>query len=241
MSEFRRARLRSEVAGEEPHATFNTADGTWNQRAGVEERIRETMELSIPNEAIRRAALHFLALAIDNADEERGNAWCVRETERGLRVMTGRLLACEVVRSKMRVSVIGPIGDDVRGTLGAEAENDEEFKFKMVPGGLLLTFPIEHAVEAFDLLRDGFNGFVDMAMARVRRPVSASKIMSPRRLSTSPASSAASCRSQSRSPTPRDPNSSMMPRTRTISALRGSHGFAGGRRSSSTVSAPLLR
>ena len=38
----------------------------------------------------------FLALAIESADEERGNAWYVRETEQGLRVMTGRLLACEV-------------------------------------------------------------------------------------------------------------------------------------------------
>ena len=155
-----------EVAGEEPPATFNTADGTWNQRAGVEERVRETMELSIPNEAIRREALHFLALAIENADEERGNAWYVRETEHGLRLMTGRLLACEVARSKMRVSVIGPIGDDVRGALGAEAEKDEEFK--KVPGGLLLTFPVEHAAKALDLLRDGLNSFVDMAMARVR-------------------------------------------------------------------------
>ena len=67
MLEFRKARSSGELAGEEPPATFNTADGTWNQRAGVEERVRETMELSIPNEAIRRAALHFLALAIDNA------------------------------------------------------------------------------------------------------------------------------------------------------------------------------
>ena len=54
------------------------------------------MELSIPNEAIRRAALHFLASAIENADEERSDAWCVRETEQGLRLMTGRLFACEV-------------------------------------------------------------------------------------------------------------------------------------------------
>ena len=70
----------------------------------------------------------------------------------------------------MRVSVIGPIGDDVRGALGAEAEKDEEFK--KVPGGLLLTFPVEHAAEALALLKDGLNSFVDMAMARVRRPVS---------------------------------------------------------------------
>ena len=82
------------------------------------------MELSIPNEVIRRAALGFLALAIETADEERGNAWYLRETEHGLRLMTGRLLACEVAPSKMRVSVIGPIGDDVRGALGAEAEKD---------------------------------------------------------------------------------------------------------------------
>jgi hypothetical protein len=129
-------------------------------------------ELSIPNEAIRRAALDFLALAIDNADEELGHAWYVRDTEQGLRVMTGRLLACEVGWSKMRVSVIGPICDDVRGALGAEAEKDEEFKFKIIPGGLVLMFPIEHAAEAFDLLRDGLNSFVEMAMARVRSPVS---------------------------------------------------------------------
>lgn len=170
MSEFRKAGSRGEVAGEEPPAIFNTTDGTWNQRAGVEERLRETLELSIPNEAIRREVLHFLALAIENADEEHGNAWYVRETEHGLRLMTGRLLAFEVRRSQMRVSVIGPIGDDIRVALGAEAEKDAEFK--KVPGGLLLTFPIEHAAEALDLLKDGFNGFVDMAMARVRSPVS---------------------------------------------------------------------
>jgi hypothetical protein len=169
MSEFRKARSRREVADEEPSATFN-ADGTWNQRAGVEGRIREAVELSIPNETTRLAAPHFLALAIDNADEERGNAWYLRETEHGLRLMTGRLIACEIAPSKMRVSVIGPIGDDVRGALGAEVESDEEFK--KLPGGLLLTFPIEHAAEALDVLRDGLNSFVDMAMARVRRAVS---------------------------------------------------------------------
>ena len=170
MSEFRKARSRGDVAGEEPPAIFSTAERTWNQRAGVEERIRETLELSVPNEAIRRDVLRFLASAIENADEEHGNAWYVRETEHGLRLMTGRLLACEVARSKMRVSVIGPIGDDVRDALGADTEKDEEFK--KVPGGLLLTFPVEHAAEALDLLRDGLNSFVDVAMARVRSPVS---------------------------------------------------------------------
>jgi hypothetical protein len=169
-SEFRKGRSKGEVFGEEPPATFNTADGTWNHRAGVEERVRETIELSIPNEAIRREALGFLALAIETADEERGNAWFLRETEHSLRLMTGRLLACEIAPSKVRVSVIGPVGDDVRGALGAEAERDWEFK--QVPGGLLLTFPVEHAGEALALLKDGLSNFVEAAMARVRRSVS---------------------------------------------------------------------
>lgn len=170
MSEFRKARSKVEGAGDEAPATFNTTDRTWNQRAGVGERVRETLEQSVPIEAIRREALRFLAFAIENADEEHGYAWYLRETEHGLRLMTGRLLACEVTRSTMRVSVIGPVSDDVRTVLGAAVENDDEFK--KVPGGLLLTFPVDHAKEALDLLKDGFNNFVDLAMARVRRQVS---------------------------------------------------------------------
>ena len=169
MSEFRRVHPRGGLGEEEPPATFSP-EGKWIPRAGVEERIRATMELSIPNAVTRHAALRFLALAIENADEERGNAWCVRETSQGLRIMTGRLLACEVARSKMRVSVIGPIGDDIRSILGAETEKDEEFK--KIPGGLLLTFPNEHAEDAVELLRDGLNSFIDMAMARVKSAVS---------------------------------------------------------------------
>lgn len=169
-SEFRKGRSRHEVADEEPPAIFNTADGTWNQRAGVEERVRKTLELSIPNEMTRREAMGFLASAIESADEERSNAWYVRETEHGLRLVTGRLLACEIAPSKIRVSVIGPIGEDVRGALGAEAEKDWEFKF--VPGGLVLTFPAEHAAAALALLKHGLNSFVAEAMARVRRSVS---------------------------------------------------------------------
>ncbi len=167
MSDFRRVRSRSEAA-DEPPATYNT-DGTWNHRTGVETRVREMMELSIPDEATRRGALHLLALTIDSADDERADAWCLRETAQGLRLMAGRLIACEVARSKMRLSVIGPVSDDVRGALGADADKDEEFK--KIPGGLLLTFPVEHAVEALDLLRDGLDNFLDVAMARVRSRV----------------------------------------------------------------------
>jgi hypothetical protein len=80
--------------------------------------------------------------------------------------MTGRLYACEIFPSKIHVSVLGPVGEDVRGALGAEAESWK------IPGCLSLTFPVEHAAEARTSLKHGFTSFVDMAMARVRRPVS---------------------------------------------------------------------
>src|SRR5262249_50893412 len=80
MAGLGRMRSRGEVEDAEPRATFNTVDGSWNQRVGVEARVRHTIERSIPNEAVRRAALHFLAFVIDNADQERGDAWYVRET-----------------------------------------------------------------------------------------------------------------------------------------------------------------
>jgi hypothetical protein len=169
MSEFRKNRPRGEVGGEEPPATYDTAHGTWSQRAGVGERVRDTMEQSNPNEATRRAACELLALIIDNADQQRPDAWCIKETDRGLRVLTGRLLACELSRSNMRVSVIGPIGEDIRRDLGADAEKDEDFK--KLQGGVTLTFPIDHAANALSLLKNGVDDFVEMAMARVRSPV----------------------------------------------------------------------
>src|SRR5688572_22175448 len=103
VAEFRKARPKTD--GEDAPAEFS-ADGTWNQREGVEERVRQMMEISIPDGPMRGPALHFLAAAIENADEERSDAWCLRDTGKGLRLMTGRLFACEVARSKMRVSVI---------------------------------------------------------------------------------------------------------------------------------------
>jgi hypothetical protein len=114
------SRPKEEVQGEDP--AFNPVDGTWNVRASVEERVRE-MELSIVNESIRHAALDFIGMAIDAADEERSDA-CVsekRNTDFDLwQAACWRARLCEVHRSKMRVSVIGPINDDVRGALGAE-------------------------------------------------------------------------------------------------------------------------
>lgn len=42
---------------------------------------QEMMETSIPDESLR-AALHFLAAAIENADEERSDGWCLLDIER---------------------------------------------------------------------------------------------------------------------------------------------------------------
>jgi hypothetical protein len=170
MQEFMGAKTGVERADEEPPATFDEAEGAWTLRDGVEDRIRGKLERSIPNAEARRSALTLLAFAIENADEERGDAWYVKETSHGLALMAGRLLACKVTRSRAHISVIGPIADEVRAVVGAEPEDDDEFK--KVPGGVLLTFPVEHSGEALRLLRDGINSFVDLAMARVRRAVS---------------------------------------------------------------------
>ena len=111
-----------------------------------------------------------MAAAIECADAERSNAWYLGETDRHIRLMTGRLFACGIVPSKVRVSVIGPISEDVRVILGAEAEDDAEFKW--IPGGVILTFPAERAAEALTLLKHGLNSFIEAAMAKVRRSVS---------------------------------------------------------------------
>jgi hypothetical protein len=163
-------KLTNDGQQHKPPAIFDAADGTWKQRPGVEERIRKTLERLIPNEATRREALRFMAAAIECADAERSNAWYLGETDRHLRLMTGRLFACAIVPSKVRVSVIGPISEDIREILGAEAEDDAEFKW--IPGGVILTFPAERAAEALTLLKHGLNTFIEAAMAKVRRSVS---------------------------------------------------------------------
>jgi hypothetical protein len=170
MQEFRGLKAGVEGTDEEPPATFDEAEGAWTLRDGVEDRIREKLERSIPNAEARRSALTLLAFAIENADEERADAWYVKETSHGLALMAGRLLACKVTRSRAHISVIGPIADEVRSVIGAEPEDDDEFK--KVPGGVLLTFPVEHSGEALRLLQDRINSFVDLAVARVRRAVS---------------------------------------------------------------------
>src|SRR3989442_10264907 len=106
------------------------------------------------------AALELLAYAIENADEERADAWYLRETAHGIALMAGRMLACKVTRSKAQISVIGPVADEIRAVIGAEPEDDEEFK--KIPGGILLTFPLENADKGLVFFKDGLKSFVDI-------------------------------------------------------------------------------
>ena len=76
-------------------------------------------------------SVELLAWAIEAADKDRSDAWYLRETSHGLRLMAGRLLACGLRRSRLRISVIGPVSDDVLGKLGGEIEDG----FKWIPGG----------------------------------------------------------------------------------------------------------
>jgi hypothetical protein len=81
--------------------------------------------------------------------------------------MTGGLLACELTRKKIKLSVVGPISEDARAALGCDSDDDVELQ--VIPGGLILTFPADRAGEAKDEVKDGLNNFVDLAMARMRR------------------------------------------------------------------------
>lgn len=75
----------------------------------------------------------MLAFAIENADEERTDAWYVKETSHGLALMAGRFLACKVTRSRAQVSIIGPVVEEVRAAIGVQSGDDDQFK--KIPGG----------------------------------------------------------------------------------------------------------
>ena len=169
IAKLRTVRPKLKVPDDEPSASFNAADGTWNERPGVRERIRQKLELEIPNVATRHEALRLLALTIEIADRERGSAWYVREKDRGLRVFVGRLLACAISPFRIRVSVIGPVSEGVRKAIEANAEKEEEFR--QIPGAIILSFPVKSAAEAIPLLKDAFSKFVEEAVVRVRRSV----------------------------------------------------------------------
>ena len=142
---------------------------TWPVDPARVAEIRDKIERAIPDENTRLSVLRFLAYAIENADEERSDAWCLRETSRGLALMTGRLLACKVTRGGVKVRVLGPLPPDTASALNGEAIEAEEWK--KIPGVVFLILTAEKAKDVLDLLKNPFNQFVDQAMARVRRTV----------------------------------------------------------------------
>jgi hypothetical protein len=168
MVEFRRTKKKSEAPVEENSAVFDAVSGVWQMRPGIGDRIRSKIEEWIPDEGVRRGALEFLAFAIENADEERGDAWHCREIDKGIRLTTGRLYACEVAHTHLKISVVGPIDDETRAAVAADS--DDETEFKKIPGGVFLKIPVDRAPQALGLLKSNFNAFVDLAMARVRTP-----------------------------------------------------------------------
>ena len=62
--------------------------------AAIESRIRNKLDRAVPNPAARADALQFLAFAIESADEERADAWTLRELGDGLELKVGRLAGC---------------------------------------------------------------------------------------------------------------------------------------------------
>lgn len=132
-------------------------------RPDVQARIRQKVEKSLPDQASRLGALQFLAYAIENADEQRSDAWYLQETRRGLTLMAGRLMVCKLTRGALQVSVLGPIPEQVGTALGIREDENEEWRF--VPGGVSVWLPPERAVHALELLKDAYDKFVDQARA----------------------------------------------------------------------------
>ena len=160
--------IRNEVYLEEQPEGFDALTRTWRRRSAIEERVQQKLQLATRSEQVLRAVLELLAWAIEVADEDRSDAWYLRETDHGVRLMVGRLLAFEVRRSRLRISVIGPVSDDVLGALGGEIEDD----FKWIPGGQIIGMPLDKASAAYSLLKEAADAFIDGAMTRVRRSVS---------------------------------------------------------------------
>lgn len=167
MAEFSQGRSRS-FADDEP-ASFDHNIGTWSKRPAVRDRLKEKLEALSADPAKLNAALELMAFAIETADEERRDAWVLREADKGVRLMTGRLIACALIRNRIRVALVGPVTDDLRESMAMDLDAEEEFK--SVPGAFLVTFPFEHAVEALPKLKDSLGNFIELAMTRVRSAV----------------------------------------------------------------------
>jgi hypothetical protein len=149
---------------------FDDKTKTWASRPDVAARISEKVVEAIPDPQARHAVLQLMAFAIENADEERPGGWLVRETQRGLRLLTGRLIALDFRKGRLRIAVQGSVTPEEVTALRADPEK-EDVEFRSIQGAQLLTIPPQKATAALESLRTRFNSFVDSAMALIRRPV----------------------------------------------------------------------
>ena len=113
--------------------------------------------------------LEFVAFAVENVDEERSDAWRLRETRRGFELKAGRMLALQIKPNDFGVSVVGPLSPETSSLLGIRTEHEEPWK--LIAGGLYLALRPDRVAAHLDLLKDPFAKFVDAAIARVRREV----------------------------------------------------------------------
>lgn len=146
-------------------ASYDEDTGAWSLRPEMATRLRQKIEESIPDEEIRGVALNLLGFAIDVADQERSDAWLIRETLSGLRLMTGRLLACEISRSIAKIGMIGPVPDNLR----LAADTDADTEVRSMPGGVILSLPVDRIGSATETIKEGMTEYIGAAMARVRQ------------------------------------------------------------------------
>ena len=149
---------------------FDEMTKAWASRPEVMARVARKMDDAFGVPETRQAVLQLTAFAIENADEERPGGWIVRETPRGLRLLTGRLIALDFRKGRLRIAVQGAVSTEEYTALGADPEK-EDVEFRSIPGAQLLTIPPRQAPAALHSLKARFNAFVDSAMAQIRRPV----------------------------------------------------------------------
>ena len=72
---------------------FDEKTKTWASRPDVTARVTSKIDDALADLETRQGVLRLMAFAIENADEERPGGWIVRETERGLELLTRGVLS----------------------------------------------------------------------------------------------------------------------------------------------------
>lgn len=133
-------------------------------------KVRRKVEVAVPDPTDRAAAVALLADAIDNAHEEHPGGWVLQTRGNSVILQTARVYACRIRNGRIQLSVMGPVSPEVRAELGI-SEGADDGEWRAIRGGLWINFPAGKAQRAWELLRDPFDRFVDLAMARLGRRV----------------------------------------------------------------------